>query len=151
MMSKDQFIQAAVSYLTDYYFLLTSGETRDFGNDYDYEEGMAIKEMLDEFIGNDSVTESRKLVKESLKEEMTPADYGYEAARKDNISPIQKLDDSFETVVAAKDLIENLDIDFMQEVGGTWVANTLEEVIEHLDNISDKLDKALRDSGYSRH
>jgi len=91
----------------------------------------------------------KKLVKEFLKEEMTPADRGMEAARRDNVSPEQQLDDMFESLTAATNLLENLDFDIVED--GGEVSQIMYNVINNLYEVIEIVDEELRKTGYDRH
>lgn len=82
-------------------------------------------------------------------EEMSPADKGFEAARKDNLSPEQQLDDMFESLTSATNLLENLDFDIVED--GGEVSQIMYNVINNLYEVIEIVDGELRKTGYDRH
>ena len=48
-MSEQEFIEYAKTKLKSYGSMLASGETYDFGNEFDEEEGLSILSILEEF------------------------------------------------------------------------------------------------------
>jgi hypothetical protein len=88
-----------------------------------------------------------KLVKEFLKEEMTPADRGMEAARRDNVNPGEALDEAFELAKAAFDMLNDISVTSF----GDEIQEKVFSAETAVEELVDAIDAELRGTGYDRH
>jgi len=90
----------------------------------------------------------KKIMKAKLvKEEMTPADRGMEAARYDNIHPAEVLNQSFENAATALDQLNEIPAFNMSDD----IKQSVESALSGVEKLMDVIDEELRASGYDRH
>lgn len=86
-------------------------------------------------------------IRENLKEEMTPADRGMEAARRDNVNPGEALDEAFESAKTAMDMLNAIPAYAISKE----VQEGVDTAVLAVEELVDLIDAELRISGYNRH
>jgi hypothetical protein len=86
-------------------------------------------------------------IRENLKEEMTPADRGMEAARRDNVNPGEALDEAFELAKAAFDMLNDISVTSF----GDEIQEKIFSAETAVEELVDAIDAELRGTGYDRH